>query len=140
VDLLERRGGYRICEWDVREPEEAPPAAALVDSVPLPRARPAIDARDRPQLIAGAYEGLCCGLGPLLESITERIDGPPHTRESGLAYSQPAGDGRWMTSRRAYEPPQPVTDPTPNPASDPPPEMPGDQSHPYGGYDRGSSD
>jgi hypothetical protein len=45
VDLLERRGGYRICEWDVREP----PAPAFVDSVPLPRAHPAIDARNRPQ-------------------------------------------------------------------------------------------
>jgi hypothetical protein len=49
VDLLERRGGYRICEWDVREPGEAPLAPAFVDSVPLPRARPAIDARNRPQ-------------------------------------------------------------------------------------------
>jgi hypothetical protein len=47
VDLLERRGGYRICEWDIREPGEAPPASALVASVPLPRARPAIDARPR---------------------------------------------------------------------------------------------
>jgi hypothetical protein len=32
VDLAERRGGYRICQWDVRE---AGPA-----SVPLPRPRP----------------------------------------------------------------------------------------------------
>ena len=48
VDLLERRGGYRICEWDVREPG-APPTIALVDSVPLPRARPASDARHRSQ-------------------------------------------------------------------------------------------
>jgi hypothetical protein len=47
VDLLQRRGGYRICEWDIREPGEAPPASALVASVPLPRARPAIDARPR---------------------------------------------------------------------------------------------
>src|SRR5580700_11568419 len=43
VDLLERRGGYRICEWDVREPGETPPAPAFAASVPLPRARPAID-------------------------------------------------------------------------------------------------
>jgi hypothetical protein len=49
VDLLERRGGYRICEWDVREPGEAPPVPAFVASVPLPRARPAIDARNRLQ-------------------------------------------------------------------------------------------
>jgi hypothetical protein len=47
VDRLERRGGYRICEWDIREPGEAPAASALVASVPLPRARPAIDARPR---------------------------------------------------------------------------------------------
>jgi hypothetical protein len=49
VDILERRGGYRICEWDVREPGDGPPAPALVYNVPLPRARPAIDARNRPQ-------------------------------------------------------------------------------------------
>ena len=39
VDLAERRNDYRICEWDVREPAEAP-AAVLADTVPLPRARP----------------------------------------------------------------------------------------------------
>jgi hypothetical protein len=49
VDLLARRGGYRICEWDVREPEEAPYAPAPMNGVPLPRARPALDARNRPQ-------------------------------------------------------------------------------------------
>jgi hypothetical protein len=40
VDLAERRGGYRLCEWDVREPGDA---AIMADTVPLPRARP-IDA------------------------------------------------------------------------------------------------
>jgi hypothetical protein len=49
VDVLERRGGYRICEWDVREPGEAPSVSAIVASVPLPRARPAIDSRNRPR-------------------------------------------------------------------------------------------
>jgi hypothetical protein len=50
VDLLERRGGFRICEWDVLEPGEAPPSRpALVERVPVPRARPAIDARNRPR-------------------------------------------------------------------------------------------
>jgi hypothetical protein len=49
VDLLERRGGYRICQWDVREPGEASHAQAVVNDVPLPRARPAIDARNRPR-------------------------------------------------------------------------------------------
>jgi len=43
VDLAERRGGYRICEWSVREPGETP-AAVVADTVPLPRARP-IEAR-----------------------------------------------------------------------------------------------
>jgi hypothetical protein len=47
VDLLQRRGGYRICEWDIRESGEAPPSSAPVASVPLPRARSAIDARPR---------------------------------------------------------------------------------------------
>jgi hypothetical protein len=46
VDLLERRGGYRICEWDIREPGEAS-ASTRVASVPLPRARPATGARPR---------------------------------------------------------------------------------------------
>jgi hypothetical protein len=40
VDLAERRGGYRLCEWNVREPGDT---AVLTDTVPLPRARP-IDA------------------------------------------------------------------------------------------------
>lgn len=45
VDLAERRGGYRICEWDVREPAPAAPALAgegrtLPGTVPLPRERP----------------------------------------------------------------------------------------------------
>jgi hypothetical protein len=41
VDLAERRGGYRICEWDVRTPDEQ----AAVAVVPLPRPRPAVDPR-----------------------------------------------------------------------------------------------
>jgi hypothetical protein len=43
VDLIERRGGYRMCQWDVREPgsEAAIPAA----SVPLPRPKPPVSAR-----------------------------------------------------------------------------------------------
>ena len=47
VDLLERRRGYRICEWDVREPAETSSAPIRLDSVPLPRPRPAIDAGTR---------------------------------------------------------------------------------------------
>lgn len=37
VDLAMRRSGYRMCQWEVREPVEQPSAAA----VPLPQARPA---------------------------------------------------------------------------------------------------
>jgi extensin-like protein len=37
VDLAERRSGYRMCQWDVREPGEEP---AVVAHVPLPRPRP----------------------------------------------------------------------------------------------------
>lgn len=39
VDLAERRGGYRLCQWNVLEP---------VPEVPLPRPRPA----DAPQAVA----------------------------------------------------------------------------------------
>jgi len=54
VDLAERRGGYKMCQWDVREPatlaeKKDPPAEAAASSptsaplsepVPLPRPRP----------------------------------------------------------------------------------------------------
>ena len=52
VDLAERRGGYKMCQWDVRDgaaiaekkelPVEAAASAAdvLPDPVPLPRPRP----------------------------------------------------------------------------------------------------
>jgi hypothetical protein len=40
LDVIQRRGGYRLCQWDVREPKPEPP------TVPLPRPRPALaDAR-----------------------------------------------------------------------------------------------
>lgn len=38
LDLLQRHNGYRICEWDVREPEKPQLGAA---KVPLPVPRPA---------------------------------------------------------------------------------------------------
>jgi hypothetical protein len=38
VDIIERRGGYRICAWDVREPM----LAKATIGVPLPRPRPAM--------------------------------------------------------------------------------------------------
>jgi hypothetical protein len=37
IDLLQRRNGYRICQWDVHEPE-APATVSRPESVPLPRA------------------------------------------------------------------------------------------------------
>jgi hypothetical protein len=48
VDLAERHGGYKMCQWDVREPvrqaEQAVPpaekATPLFEPVPLPRPRP----------------------------------------------------------------------------------------------------
>ena len=49
LDLAERHGGYRLCQWDVREPiaqeerteAEAPRLAAkIAEPVPLPRPRP----------------------------------------------------------------------------------------------------
>jgi hypothetical protein len=42
VDLAERRSGYRICHWDVREPGEEP---AVVAHVPLPRPRPTVSVK-----------------------------------------------------------------------------------------------
>ena len=42
LDLAERRGGYRLCQWNVREPPPPPgPEVALAD-VPLPQPRPQI--------------------------------------------------------------------------------------------------
>ena len=58
VDLAERRGGYKLCEWDVREPiaqaqdtaprsdAQAAPAPLPPDTVPLPRPRPAVSAAE----------------------------------------------------------------------------------------------
>ena len=62
VDLAERRGGYKTCEWQVREPVKqaetaAPPpaepqtaetAAALSEPIPLPRPRPKAAKETRP--------------------------------------------------------------------------------------------
>jgi hypothetical protein len=47
LDLVERRGGHRMCQWDVREPGEEP---ALGEArVPLPRPRPAAAPLPRPR-------------------------------------------------------------------------------------------
>jgi hypothetical protein len=43
LDMLERRNGYRICQWDVREPPPPPPPAAVSvksETIPLPPPRP----------------------------------------------------------------------------------------------------
>lgn len=42
IDLLQRRNGYRICQWDVREPGEDAVSIRLKESVPLPPIRPAV--------------------------------------------------------------------------------------------------
>jgi hypothetical protein len=41
VDLAERRGGYRMCQWDVRDPK--PAAAEIAATIPLPPPRPKIE-------------------------------------------------------------------------------------------------
>jgi hypothetical protein len=40
LDILERSHGYRICQWDVREPP--PPTRIASAHVPMPNPRPAI--------------------------------------------------------------------------------------------------
>lgn len=46
IDLAERRNGYRICHWDVRDPQP-PKSETIAEDVPLPRPRPT--ARDLPR-------------------------------------------------------------------------------------------
>jgi hypothetical protein len=45
IDLAERRNGYRICQWDVRDPLP-PKSETIAEDVPLPRPRPT--SRDLP--------------------------------------------------------------------------------------------
>jgi len=40
VDLAERRGGYRICQWDVRDKDEKRAPSPDAVQIPLPRPRP----------------------------------------------------------------------------------------------------
>jgi len=49
VDLAERRGGYRMCQWDVRDPEEKPAEAEVASTatVPLPPPRPKFEQQTR---------------------------------------------------------------------------------------------
>jgi hypothetical protein len=53
LDLADRRNGYRICQWDVREPpppvSEVASAQIALDHVPLPTPRPVI--RDQPAAV-----------------------------------------------------------------------------------------
>jgi hypothetical protein len=44
VDLRERARGYRLCQWDVRDPEP-PEEAAIAAQVPLPPPRPKFEAK-----------------------------------------------------------------------------------------------
>ena len=47
LDRRERHNGYRICQWDVRTPEDAAAAGTDASEVPLPRPRPALRTRGR---------------------------------------------------------------------------------------------
>jgi hypothetical protein len=44
VDLRKRARGYRMCQWDVRDPEP-PPESAVAAQVPLPPPRPKVEAK-----------------------------------------------------------------------------------------------
>jgi hypothetical protein len=47
IDLAERHNGYKLCQWDVRDPPP-PSVEAAEEDVPLPRPRPA--SADAPRL------------------------------------------------------------------------------------------
>jgi hypothetical protein len=48
MDLAERRGGYRMCQWNLHDPE--PAAADLASTpVPLPPPRPKFEAKVLPR-------------------------------------------------------------------------------------------
>ena len=40
VDLADRRSGYRVCQWDVRDKDEKPAPGPDAVQIPLPRPRP----------------------------------------------------------------------------------------------------
>ncbi|MFN3656529.1 MAG: extensin family protein [Pseudolabrys sp.] len=42
LDAIERRNGYRICQWDVRDPPPPLPEGAIAGPVPLPKPRPVV--------------------------------------------------------------------------------------------------
>jgi hypothetical protein len=58
LDLAERRGNYKTCEWDVREPisqaEKSDPlpegGGSNIEAIPLPRPRPVANATDDAQV------------------------------------------------------------------------------------------
>ena len=43
LDLIERRNGYRICQWAVHEPRKAVVVSVNGQMIPLPPPRPAVD-------------------------------------------------------------------------------------------------
>jgi hypothetical protein len=57
VDLAERRSGYRICQWDVRDPSSnADYALQAATAIPLPRPRPFTSRTDAARAIPGPAE------------------------------------------------------------------------------------
>jgi hypothetical protein len=86
LDLAQRRGGYRICQWDVRDPVQ-------VAHVPLPPARPklldpqVVDSNGAPMVMA-----TLAGSTQRPEAVPPRADAPAAPARAAPAAADAAGN------------------------------------------------